>query len=108
MEKCGCGDVWVWRCVGVEMCGCGDVWVWRCVGVEKCGCGCGAGVVGMEVQAGRSVCVHQDVCEDECENVCEDGCGWVRQGEMRGEVHRCVWGEVCWKGVYVNVCVYQM
>ena len=46
VERCGCGEVWVWRGVGVTPvdvgvgceCGCGEVWVWRSVGVERCGC----------------------------------------------------------------------
>jgi hypothetical protein len=38
VEVCGCGRVWLWRCVAVEVCGCG-VWRWKGVVVEGYGCG---------------------------------------------------------------------
>ena len=45
VERCGCGEVCVWRGVGVtpvdvgvgSKAGCGEVWVWRSVGMERCG-----------------------------------------------------------------------
>ena len=37
--RCGSGEVWEWRGVGVERCG-GEVWEWRGVGVERCVCVC--------------------------------------------------------------------
>ena len=36
MKICRCGDVHVGIQTWVEMSRCGDVWVWRCVGVKIC------------------------------------------------------------------------
>ena len=33
MCRCGSVEMWMWRCVDVEMCRCGDVEMWKCVDV---------------------------------------------------------------------------
>ena len=34
MCRCGVMEMWMWRCVDVEMCRYGDFEMWRCVDVE--------------------------------------------------------------------------
>ena len=40
VEVCTCGGMYLWRCVPLEICTCGGVYLWRCVPVEVCTCGC--------------------------------------------------------------------
>ena len=77
-SECGCGEMWVWRGVGVERCGCDTC---ECEGV-----GDGQRSVGFEVSVGWYVW-SADAC----------GGGWRSVGVGIGG--ECVWvmGCGCWQ-----------